>query len=82
MHYYILKKHIAICLTLIAKTTKVDTKLMRIVLYCTKFKLNEAIGNTKAKLDTKLTVLVLKYAKSKLNLAMGNAKAKLDTKLK
>ncbi len=47
-------KHIAICLTLIAKTTKVDTKLMEIVLNCTKFELNEAIGNNRAKVDTKL----------------------------
>ncbi len=52
------------------KTTKVDTKLMKIVLYCTKFKLNEAIGNTKAKVDSQLIELVLKCAKSKLNLAL------------
>jgi hypothetical protein len=49
--------------------TKVDIKLMNIVLNCTKFELNEAIGNTKAKVDTKLIELVLKCAKSKLNLA-------------
>ncbi len=34
--------------------TKVDTKLMKTVLFCTRFKQNEAIGNTKAKLNTKL----------------------------
>jgi hypothetical protein len=45
-------KHIAICLTLIAKMTKVDTMLMKIETYTTKFKLSEAIGNTKAKVDT------------------------------
>jgi hypothetical protein len=43
---------------------------MKIVLYCTKFKLNEAIGNTKAKVDSQLIELVLKCAKSKLNLAL------------
>jgi hypothetical protein len=47
-------KHVAICLMLIAKLMEVDTKLMKIVLYCTKFKLNEAIDKTKAKVDTKL----------------------------
>jgi hypothetical protein len=36
------------------KTTKVGTKPMKIVLFFTKFKPNEAIGNTKAKVDTKL----------------------------
>jgi hypothetical protein len=74
-------KHIPICLMLIAKTMKVDTKLMKTVLYCTKFELNEAIGNSKAKVDTKLIELVQKCAKSKLNLAIANAKAKLDVKL-
>ncbi len=66
------------------KTTKVATTLIKIVLYCTKFELKEAIGNTKAIVDTtKLTLieLVLKCAKRKLNLAIANAKAKLDTKL-
>jgi hypothetical protein len=38
---------------LIAKLMKVDTKLMKIVLFCTKFKLNEAAGN-KAKVGTNL----------------------------
>ncbi len=58
-------KHIAICLALIARTIKLDTKLMKIVLSCTKFKLNEAIeNNTKAKVDTKLIEDVLKCAKS------------------
>ncbi len=52
------------------------------MLYCTKLKLNEALGNTKAEVNTKLIELVLKCAKSKLNLAIGNAKAKLDNKLK
>jgi hypothetical protein len=63
------------------ETMKLATKLMNIVLYCTIFKLNEAIGNTKAKVDTTLIELVLKCAKSKLNLAIANAKAKLDAKL-
>jgi hypothetical protein len=36
------------------EATKVDTKLMKIVLFCTKFKLNEAIGNTKTRVNTKL----------------------------
>ena len=49
---------------------------MKIVLFCTIFQLNEAIGNTKAKVDTKLTDLVLNCAKSKLNQTIGNAKAK------
>ncbi len=71
-------KHIAICLTPFAKKTIVANMLMKIVIYCTKFKLDEAIGNSKAKLDAKLIELVLKYAKSRLNLAIGNAKAKLD----
>jgi hypothetical protein len=75
-------KHIAIPQTLSAKMTKNDTKLMKIVLYCTKFDLNEAIGNTKAKVDTKLIEIVLKCAKSKLKLATGNAKVKLDTMMK
>jgi hypothetical protein len=61
---------------LIVKSTKVDTKLIKLVLYCTKFQLNEAIGNTKAKVDTKLIELVLRFAKNKLNLAIGNNKAK------
>jgi hypothetical protein len=34
-------KHIAICQMLIAKKTKVVTKLMKIVLFCTRFELNE-----------------------------------------
>jgi hypothetical protein len=55
------------------KKTKVATKLMKIVLCCTKFKLNEAIDNNKAKVDTNLI--------EKLNLALANAKAKLDAKL-
>jgi hypothetical protein len=67
---------------LITKTTTVDTKLMKIVLYCTNFLLNEAIDSSKAKVDTKLIKFVLKCAKSKLNLAIGNVRAKLDTKLK
>jgi hypothetical protein len=68
-------------LMLIAKSTKVDTKLMKIMLNCTKFKLNEAIDNTKAKIGTKLKELVQECAKSKLNLAIGNTKAKVDAKL-
>jgi hypothetical protein len=56
---------------------------MKIVLYCTKFLLNEAPDNTKSKVDTKLIRFVLKCAKSsKLNLAIGNVRVKLDTKLK
>jgi hypothetical protein len=43
---------------------KVDTKLMKIVLNCTKFEPNEAIDNTKAIVDNKLIELVLKCAKS------------------
>jgi hypothetical protein len=34
-------KHIAICQMLIAKKTKVATKLMKIILFCTKFEPNE-----------------------------------------
>ncbi len=34
-------KHIAICQALVAKKTKVATKLMKIVLFCSRFKLNE-----------------------------------------
>jgi hypothetical protein len=34
-------KHIAICQAQVAKKTKVATKLMKIVLFCTRFKLNE-----------------------------------------
>jgi hypothetical protein len=36
------------------KTAKLADKLMKIVLFCTRFELNEAVGNTKAKIDTKL----------------------------
>ncbi len=54
---------------------------MKIVLNYTKFKLNEAIDNTKAKVDTKLIELVHKRAKSKLNLAIRNAKANLNSML-
>jgi hypothetical protein len=43
---------------LIAKMAKVDTELMKLVLNCAKFELNEDIGNTKAKVDTKLIELV------------------------
>ncbi len=64
------------------RNNKVDTKLMKIVLCCTQFKLNEAVGNTKAKVDTKLIELVLKCAECKLNLSIVNPKARLDTKLK
>jgi hypothetical protein len=58
---------------------------MKIVLYCSKFKLNEAIGNTKAKINTKLMELVLNCTKSKLNYAIsklankaGNFELKID----
>ncbi len=34
-------KHIAICRMLIAKKTKVATKLMKIILFCTRYELNE-----------------------------------------
>ncbi len=33
---------------------RVDTKLMNLVLFCTRFELNEAIGDTKVEVDTKL----------------------------
>ncbi len=33
--------------------TKVATKLMKMVQYCTKFEINKAIGYTKVKVDTK-----------------------------
>ncbi len=46
-------KHIAICITRIAKITEEDTKLIKLVLHCAKFKLNAAIVNNKAKLNTK-----------------------------
>jgi hypothetical protein len=49
---------------------------MKIVLYCAKFMLNEAIDNTKAKVDTKLMELVLKCTKSKLNQAVSKSVAK------
>ena len=55
---------------------------MKIKTCTTKFKLSEAIGNTKAKVDTQLINLVQKCAESKLNLAIGIIKAKLDTNLK
>jgi hypothetical protein len=48
---------------LIAKITKVVTKLMKLMLNCNKCKLNQAIGNTKAKVDTKLKQLVLNCTK-------------------
>ncbi len=58
---------------------------MKIVLYCAKFKLNEAIDNTKAKVDTKLMELVLNCTKSKLNQAtcklfatVGNLELKIN----
>jgi hypothetical protein len=34
---------------------------MKIVLYCTKFKLNEAIDNAKVKVDTKLMISAEMY---------------------
>jgi hypothetical protein len=75
-------KHVAICLTLVMKMMKVDSKLMKVVLNCAKFELNADIGNTKAKVDSKQIELRLNYDKSKPNQAIGDAKAKLDTKLK
>ena len=48
------------------------------MLYLTKFKLNEAIGNNKAKVDTKLMVLVLKCTKSKLNYAISKLAIKVS----
>jgi hypothetical protein len=33
--------HIEICRMLVTETTKVDTKLTKIVLFCSRFKLNE-----------------------------------------
>jgi hypothetical protein len=51
----------------IAEKTKVDTKLMKLVLNWAKFELHAALGNTKARVDTKLTELVLYCANSKLN---------------
>jgi hypothetical protein len=70
---------------LITKVTKVDTKLMEIVLDCTYFEVNEAIDNTKAKLDTKLMESVLKGTRSKLYQAIsklitkaGNLELKID----
>ncbi len=44
---------------------------MKIVLYCTKLQLNEAIDNTKAEVDTKSMEGVLKCTKSKLNQAIS-----------
>ncbi len=49
---------------------EVDTKMVKILLICTKFKLNEPIDNAKVKVNTKLIELVLKCAKSRLNLAI------------
>jgi hypothetical protein len=46
------------------------------VLNCAKFKLNEAIDNTKAKVDTKLMKVVLKHTKSKLHQAISKSFAK------
>jgi hypothetical protein len=64
---------------------KVDTKLMKTVLNCTRFKLNEAIDITKAEVNTKLMELVLKFTKCKLNQAIsklitkaGNIELKID----
>jgi hypothetical protein len=37
-------KQFAVCLALIAKLTKIDTKVMELVLKCTKSKLNHAIS--------------------------------------
>ncbi len=56
-------KTIASHVMLIAKITKVVTKLMKLMLNCNKCKLNQAIGNTKAKVDTKLKQLVLNCTK-------------------
>jgi hypothetical protein len=67
---------------LITKATKVDTKLMKLVLNCAKVEVNEAVGNTKEKIDTKLMKLVLNCAKSKPNQAIGKANERLDTNLK
>jgi hypothetical protein len=58
---------------------------MKVVLYCTKFELNEAIDNTKKKVDTKLVEIVLNYTESNLNQAIsklitkaGNLELKTD----
>jgi hypothetical protein len=58
---------------------------MKIVLYCAKFNLNEAIDDTQMKVDTKLIELVLKCTKSKLDHAIikvatkaGNLELKID----
>jgi hypothetical protein len=61
---------------LIAKTTIADSKLMKLVLNCAKFELNEAINNTKVKVDTKLIELVLNCTESMLNQAINNINTK------
>jgi hypothetical protein len=66
---------------LIAKMTKIDTKLMKLVVNCAKVKINEALSNTNAKVDTKLTESVLNCAKSKINQTIGDAKITLILKL-
>jgi hypothetical protein len=55
---------------------KVPTKLMKIVLFCTRFKLNETIGNTKVKVDTKLKNISTKMCSEYDNLAIADSKAK------
>ncbi len=50
--------------------------MSKIVLYCAKVKLNEAIDKTKVKVDTELMELVLNCTKSKLNQAMSKIFAK------
>jgi hypothetical protein len=60
MHVFVTNfvKHIAVSLVLTAKLTKVDTKLMELVLKCTKSELNQAIcklaikaGNSELKIS-------------------------------
>jgi hypothetical protein len=46
------------------------------VLYCAKFKLNEAKDKSKAKVDTKLMQLMPNCTKSKLNQAISKLSAK------
>ncbi len=48
--------------------------------YNTRFKLNEAIGISKAKVDTKLIKIITKMCYEYANLAIANVKVKLDAK--
>ncbi len=55
-------KQFAVCKALIAKLTKIDTKLAKLVLNCTKSKLNHAISKLATKTGNLEVEINLQYA--------------------